>query len=113
MIGRGAQGRPWLPGQIARALDGRAYESAPPLAMQYDIIVTLYDEMLTHYGSAVGRKHARKHLGWALEAAAISAGAPVEMLKAHRGRVLTAEDPAAINALLKDAFDEFSMRAAA
>ena len=113
MIGRGAQGRPWLPGQIARALDGRAYESAPPLAMQYDIIVTLYDEMLTHYGSAVGRKHARKHLGWALEAAAVSAGAPVEMLKAHRGRVLTAEDPAAINALLKDAFDEFSMRAAA
>jgi nifR3 family TIM-barrel protein len=113
MIGRGAQGRPWLPGQIARALDGRSHESAPPLAMQYDIIVTLYDEMLTHYGSAVGRKHARKHLGWALEAAAVSAGAPVEMLKAHRGRVLTAEDPAAINALLKDAFDEFSMRAAA
>jgi hypothetical protein len=35
------------------------------------------------------------------------------MLKAHRGRVLTAEDPAAINAQLKDAFDEFSMRAAA
>jgi nifR3 family TIM-barrel protein len=113
MIGRGAQGRPWLPGQIARALDGHVQESAPPLAAQYDIIVTLYDEMLTHYGSAVGRKHARKHLGWALEAAAVSAGAPIETLKIHRGRVLTAEDPAAINSMLKDAFDDFSLRAAA
>jgi nifR3 family TIM-barrel protein len=113
MIGRGAQGRPWLPGQIARALDGGGHESGPPLAAQYDIIVTLYDEMLSHYGSAVGRKHARKHLGWALEAAAVSVGAPIEMLKAHRGRVLTAEDPAAINTLLKDALDDFAMRAAA
>jgi tRNA-dihydrouridine synthase len=77
-----------LPGQIARALDGGGHESGPPLAAQYDIIVTLYDEMLSHYGSAVGRKHARKHLGWALEAAAVSVGAPIEMLKAHRGRVL-------------------------
>jgi nifR3 family TIM-barrel protein len=113
MIGRGAQGRPWLPGQIARALDGGACESAPPLAIQYDIIATLYDEMLSHYGSAVGRKHARKHLGWALEAAATSVGSPGEILKTHRGRVLTAEDPASINALLKDAFDDFAMRVAA
>jgi nifR3 family TIM-barrel protein len=113
MVGRGAQGRPWLPGQIARALDGGIHESVPPLAMQYDIIVTLYDEMLTHYGREVGRRHARKHLGWALEAAAASAGAPIDSLKAHRGRVLTAEDPAAVNVLLKDAFDKFTMRAAA
>jgi tRNA-dihydrouridine synthase len=113
MIGRGAQGRPWLPGQIARALDGSAYEPEPSLAMQYDIIVTLYDEMLIHYGNAVGRKHARKHLGWALEAAAASAGAPIDALKTHRGSVLTAEDPSAINSLLKDAFDDFNTRAAA
>jgi nifR3 family TIM-barrel protein len=113
MIGRGAQGRPWLPGQIARALDGSAYEAEPSLAMQYDIIVTLYDEMLIHYGNAVGRKHARKHLGWALEAAAASAGAPIDALKTHRGSVLTAEDPSAINSLLKDAFDDFNTRAAA
>jgi nifR3 family TIM-barrel protein len=113
MIGRGAQGRPWLPGQIARALDGGAPEAAPPLATQYNIIVTLYDEMLTHYGSAVGRRHARKHLGWALDAAAASAGAPVEILKAHRAKVLTAEDPALASAHLRSAFDAFGLRAAA
>jgi nifR3 family TIM-barrel protein len=111
MIGRGAQGRPWLPGQIARALGGGAHESAPTLAIQYDIIATLYEEMLSHYGSEVGRKHARKHLGWALEAA--SAGTSAEILKAHRARVLTTENPVAIAALLKNAFDDFAMRAAA
>jgi nifR3 family TIM-barrel protein len=109
MIGRGAQGRPWLPGQIARALAGGAPESAPSLAMQYDIIASLYDEMLGHYGHEVGRKHARKHLGWALETA--SAGA--SSLKTHRARVLTSEDPAAITTLLKNAFDDFAMKAAA
>jgi nifR3 family TIM-barrel protein len=113
MIGRGAQGRPWLPGQIARALAGGAHESAPALATQYDIIVTLYDEMLSHYGSEVGRRHARKHLGWALEAAAAGAGTPLEILKTHRARVLTAEDPSATHAHLRDAFDDFAMRAAA
>jgi nifR3 family TIM-barrel protein len=113
MIGRGAQGRPWLPGQIARALAGGAPESDPPLATQYEIIVTLYDEMLTHYGHEVGRRHARKHLGWALEAAAASVGAPIESLKTHRARVLTAEDPSITAMHLKDTFDDFTMRAAA
>jgi nifR3 family TIM-barrel protein len=113
MIGRGAQGRPWLPGQIARALGGGTLEKAPPLATQYEIIVTLYDEMLTHYGAAVGRRHARKHLGWALEAAAASAGALGDVLKCHRARVLTADEPAQAHVHLKAAFDDFAMRMAA
>jgi nifR3 family TIM-barrel protein len=113
MIGRGAQGRPWLPGQIGRALGGGAIEEAPLLAQQYEIIATLYDEMLTHYGSAVGRRHVRKHLGWALEAAAVTAEVPTDVLKQHRANVLTAEEPAQANMRLKDAFDTFAWRAAA
>ena len=31
--------------------------------------------MLAHHGIAIGRRHARKHLGWALDAAAATAGA--------------------------------------
>jgi tRNA-dihydrouridine synthase len=113
MVGRAAQGRPWLPGQIARALDGAAEEGAPELAIQYEIIATLYDEMLAHYGERVGQKHARKHLGWALEAAAARAGAPVTVLKDQRGRVLTADNPRHAQVYLKNAFDEFGLRAAA
>ena len=40
MVGRGAQGRPWLPGQIGRCLAGGGRESAPPLATQFAIIAS-------------------------------------------------------------------------
>src|SRR6476660_4372254 len=46
MIGRGAQGRPWLPGQIARYLATGAREQAPSLVDQHRLIDGLYDEML-------------------------------------------------------------------
>jgi nifR3 family TIM-barrel protein len=113
MIGRAAQGRPWLPGQIARELAGGAAEIAPPLDVQFEMIATLYDEMLSHYGERIGQKHARKHLGWALNAAAQSAGAEPLVLKDARNRVLTAATPAQAQDALAQAFDVFAMRAAA
>jgi nifR3 family TIM-barrel protein len=113
MIGRAAQGRPWLPGQIARSLATGAAEKAPSLEVQHRLIDALYDEMLEHHGLAIGRRHARKHLGWALDHAAASAGAPIEVLRAHRSRVLTAEEPAYARQFLAQAFDDFAWRPAA
>jgi nifR3 family TIM-barrel protein len=113
MIGRGAQGRPWFPGQVARALAGGRRESEPPLGVQFEIIATLYDEMLAHHGERIGVKHARKHLGWALDNAAASAGAPAEALKEWRGHVLTAPTPQETQRRLAEAFDALSWRAAA
>jgi len=113
MIGRGAQGRPWLPGQIARYLTTGAREQAPSLVDQHRLIDGLYDEMLDHHGLAIGRRHARKHLGWALDHAAAAAAAPPEILKSHRGRVLTADEPARARRYLAEAFDDFAWRAAA
>jgi nifR3 family TIM-barrel protein len=110
MIGRAAQGRPWLPGQIARYLASGRRESAPPLATQFATVAELYDEMLTHHGIAIGRRHARKHLGWALDAAAAAVAAPVALLQAWRQRVLTADDPGAVRRHLADAFDAFGFR---
>jgi nifR3 family TIM-barrel protein len=107
MVGRAAQGRPWLPGQIARYLAFGRREAAPALATQFNIIDRLYQEMLRHHGVAIGRRHARKHLGWALDAAAETAGAPTSLLKFHRGRVLTADDPVAVRRHLADAFAVF------
>ena len=105
MIGRAAQGRPWLPGQIARRLAGHERdETDPSLSVQLDLIATLYDEVLVHHGVTIGRRHARKHLGWALDTAAATAGAPYGLLKLHRGRVLTAEDPAQVRSHLAAAF---------
>jgi tRNA-dihydrouridine synthase B len=107
MIGRGAQGRPWLPGQIGRRLAGGRPESAPPLPTQFAIVSKLYDDMLSHHGRAIGRRHARKHLGWALDAAAETAGASENLLKEHRERVLTADEPALAHRHLAAAYGAF------
>jgi nifR3 family TIM-barrel protein len=113
MIGRGAQGRPWFPGQVARFLASGVREGAPPLKQQYAYITALYDELIQHHGVRIGRRHARKHLGWALDCAAETAGAGAETLKYHRSRVLTAEAPAEAMRLLSQAYDDFAWRAAA
>jgi tRNA-dihydrouridine synthase B len=112
MIGRAARGRPWLPGQIGGFLTSGAVASTPPLATQFAIIDRLYEEMLSHHGRASGRRHARKHLGWALDSAAETARASEALLKAHRARVLTAEDPVAVRRHLADAYADFTSLAA-
>jgi tRNA-dihydrouridine synthase B len=105
MVGRGAQGRPWFPGQLARYLATGRREAPPALGQQLALASTLYDEMLGHYGVAVGMRHARKHLAWALDTAAAIAGVSADGLKASRGRVLTATDPAIVLRRLAEAFD--------
>ena len=113
MIGRGAQGQPWLPGQIGRQLDSGIAEAAPPLAQQLGLIRTLYDEICRHYGLRVGLRHARKHLGWALEVAASCGRTPAQKLKAWRERILTSDDPSHVHRALEEAFDDFAWSAAA
>ena len=107
MVGRGAQGRPWFPGQLARYLATGKRETAPSLKQQLAFISTLYDEILAHHGIAVGLRHARKHLGWALNTAAATAQASADCLKAHRNRVVTALEPAIVQRRLVEAFDAF------
>ena len=112
MVGRAAQGRPWLPGQIARFLASGVHEVAPPLSVQLGLIVALYEEMLAHHGLRIGLRHARKHLGWALDAAAASAGVAFDTLKRWRATVLTSDNPAAARSRLAEAYDAFACGAA-
>src|ERR1700719_588768 len=113
MIGRGAQGQPWLPGQIGRRLESGIAEAAPSLAEQLDYLRALYDDLCAHYGLRIGFRHARKHLGWALEIAAQCSRAPAATLKAWRQKVLTSDDPRRVHRSLQDAFDDFAWSAAA
>jgi tRNA-dihydrouridine synthase B len=113
MIGRGAQGQPWLPGQVARRLETGIAETAPPLAEQLQHIRALYDAVLSHYGVRVGLKHARKHLGWALEVAARCSRAPAATLKTWRQTILTSEEPASVHRSLQSAYDDFAWSVAA
>lgn len=113
MIGRGAQGQPWLPGQIGRRLETGVAEAAPPLAEQLGHVRALYEEVCRHYGLRVGLRHARKHLGWALDTAAHYGRVPATKLKDWRQRILTSEEPASVHRALGDAFDDFAWSAAA
>ena len=113
MVGRGAQGQPWLPGQIGRQLETGVAESAPSLLEQLQHIRTLYEEICRHYGLRIGLRHARKHLGWALEAAAGCGRVPAAMLKSWRGQILTSDNPQQVHRSLQDAFDDFAWSAAA
>jgi nifR3 family TIM-barrel protein len=113
MVGRGAQGQPWMPGQIGRRLETGIAEPHPSLVDQLAYVRALYDDLLRHYGLRIGLRHARKHLGWALEVAAAVGGVPASVLKTWRGKILTADDPAGVQRSLVDAFEDFAWSAAA
>jgi tRNA-dihydrouridine synthase B len=113
MVGRGAQGQPWLPGQIGRRIETGIVESAPSLTEQLKYIRALYDEVCRHYGLRIGLRHARKHLGWALQTAAQYSRTPATTLSNWRQRILTADSPHLVHRSLQDAFDDFAWSAAA
>lgn len=113
MIGRGAQGQPWLPGQIGRRLEGGTEEAVPSLETQLHYVRTLYDGICALYGLRIGLRHARKHLGWALDFAAQASRAPAGKLKSWRQKILVSEDPRLVHRSLQDAFDDFAWSAAA
>jgi nifR3 family TIM-barrel protein len=113
MVGRGANGRPWFPGQLAHYLATGEERHDPTLEEQRAIALALYEEMLVHHGERIGVRHARKHLGWSLDVAAEAAGASPERLKAARAHVLPCEDPAEAKRRLTQTFDAFAWRAAA
>lgn len=66
MIGRAAQGRPWLLGQVARELAGGAPEAEPDAAVRLAILREHVDLLLEHYGAYKGLRVARKHVAWAV-----------------------------------------------
>ena len=96
MIGRGACGRPWVPGQIRQALAGKRLPPAPGLARQRDLVLEHYRGLLSHYGTRAGVRVARKHLAWYVQDFA-EAGA-------FRAAVNRADEPQAVIALIKDVF---------
>ena len=98
MIGRGAQGRPWVLAQIAAQLSGQPAPSAPQGAAFVALVENHYDAMLSFYGTELGGKVARKHLGWYMDQAGPDA--------ALRKAVLTSRAPEEVLKLLPEALGE-------
>lgn len=66
MIGRAAQGRPWLCGQIAQFLAHGTYNAAPDAQQLRQILLTHLQNLHEFYGEPMGARIARKHVGWYL-----------------------------------------------
>jgi tRNA-dihydrouridine synthase B len=113
MVGRGAQGRPWFPGQLARFFATGQPVCDPPLDAQWRLLVDLYEAVVEHYGTNLGVRHARKHLGWGLDVAAKGAGDSSETFRLRRARMLTADRPDDVQKLLGEAFATLAWKAAA
>ncbi len=113
MIGRAARGKPWLPGQIGRFIAGGTKSSDPAIEDQRDMLIELYDAWLGQYGHARGAKEARKHIGWALEAAGGAVNLSTDWVKQWRAQLLAENSPARVVLGIRDAFDELGWKAAA
>ncbi len=64
MIGRGCYGRPWFPRQVIHYLRTGQRLPDPPLDERMATVIAHYEDMLSHYGTEVGLRVARKHISW-------------------------------------------------
>jgi tRNA-dihydrouridine synthase B len=103
MVGRAAQGAPWRLAEIAGGLHGTPRPTVPQGAALADLVIGHYQDMLGFYGTDLGARVARKHLGWYLAEAGCAA---------WRAEVLTADSPAATIRALSRAFAASERRAA-
>ncbi len=68
MIGRGAQGKPWLPAQIDHFLRQGELRPSPERGEQLDALAGHVSALHHFYGEPKGLRIARKHVGWTLDA---------------------------------------------
>lgn len=97
MVGRGAQGKPWILAHIAHELFGTPAPTIPKGADLFQMIADHYDQMLQFYGATIGVRVARKHLGWYMDQSLVT--------QAQRRSILTEQDPSLVLAQLADLFD--------
>lgn len=96
MIGRGAQGRPWFPGQAVSYLREGVRPADPLLAEQAAILQRHVEEILHYHGTYRGLRIARKHVAWSIS--------DIRGAAAHRAAAMAAETPAEMTAAIRAAF---------
>ncbi|MEO6172865.1 MAG: tRNA-dihydrouridine synthase, partial [Arenimonas sp.] len=64
MIGRGAQGRPWIFREISHYLATGEHLPEPGVEEVRDILLDHLEHLHLFYGEVMGVRIARKHLGW-------------------------------------------------
>jgi tRNA-dihydrouridine synthase B len=95
MIGRGAQGKPWLLAQVAHDLFGAPAPVIPQGADFARMVSDHYEAIIRFYGEVIGLRVARKHLGWYMD----TSNTPADLRRAG----LAAVSPAEVHRLIPSA----------
>ena len=98
MIGRGAQGRPWVLAQIAAEVWGTPAPQVPQGKELADMVCDHYEDMLRFYGPELGNRVARKHLGWYLDGAGTGAALRKQVLTSRTNSEVLRLIPRALRA---------------
>jgi len=105
MIGRAAQGRPWIFREIVAALAGADVRPEPSAREVRDIICAHLRDLYGFYGPGTGARIARKHIGWYCRER--------PQASAFRQSVMKVESAEGQLAAVRDYFDALSQAAAA
>lgn len=92
MIGRGAYGAPWLPARVSDCLQTGSDPGDPPIERQAEIALAHVDAMLKHYGTFLGLRNSRKHIGWYVDRSGVD-GATA---KTWRRALCTDDNPTSV-----------------
>ena len=105
MIGRAAQGRPWIFREIAHFLETGAHLPPPEVSEIREVLVAHLHDLYAFYGYERGSRVARKHISWYTKGLKNSA--------VFRARMNTLDDAAAQLAAVKEFFDGLLAHSAA
>jgi tRNA-dihydrouridine synthase B len=102
MIGRAAQGRPWIFREIAHFLATGEHLAQPLVAEVRRLLLDHLDEHYALYGELTGVRSARKHIAWYVQS--LPAG------EAFRQHMNTLEDSATQHRAVAAFFDDLAQR---
>lgn len=97
MVGRGAQGNPWIFAEITARMKGEEYVS-PTLEERLKVAMRQLDSMIKHKGERVGVAEAKKHMAWYV--------CNVKDAAKARARIMTATDKQGIEDVFYSLLEE-------
>ncbi len=109
MVGRAAQGRPWLFREIGHYLETGKLLPEPDREEIRQVLLEHLDKLYSFYGEFSGVRIARKHIGWycaGSQAADQATGSAINQVKAFRRNVMKVETAKEQKSLVSRFFSE-------
>jgi tRNA-dihydrouridine synthase B len=112
MLGRSTYGRPWWPGVVAEALQAGSGKVAPTLSEERALVELQHEETLLLYGSVLGNRTFRKHLGWTIQRLVERLLISPAQLQHLRRTILTEKDNDLVRVGVRSLYDNQLQKAA-